>query len=177
MQKVVEEEVLNHAIRNKGNQCHLRSDQLLLYVRGKRGVGKSRIVKAIQIGFSFLKRRKELLIAAPTGAATANIGGATIHGVLSIDDCIQKHQGLAKGPWQNYSALILDEISMVFLKLLSIVDMRLSQPKGKTNNDTAVLGDLALVIVMGDFYQFPPVVGRSLWTHPVINEEIHGKGI
>ncbi len=34
LQKVVVEEVLNHAILNKGNQCHLRSDQLLLYVRG-----------------------------------------------------------------------------------------------------------------------------------------------
>ncbi len=34
LQRVVVEEVLNYAIRNKGNQCHLRSDQLLLYVRG-----------------------------------------------------------------------------------------------------------------------------------------------
>lgn len=66
---------------------------------------------------------------------------------------------------------------MVSLKLLSTVDMRLSQPKGKTNNDTAVLGGLTLVIVMGDFYQFPPVVGRSLWTHPVTAAEIYGKGI
>ncbi len=90
MQRVVVKEVLNHAIRNEENQCHLRSDQLLLYVRGKGGVGKSRIVEAIHLGFSFLKRRKELLIAAPTEAATANIGGATIHGVLSIDNHIQK---------------------------------------------------------------------------------------
>ncbi len=90
LQRVVLEEVLNHVIRNKGNQCHLRSDQLLLYVRREGGVGKSKIVKAIHLGFSVLKRRKELLIAAPTGAAAANIGGTTIHGVLSIDDCIQK---------------------------------------------------------------------------------------
>ncbi len=55
--------------------------------------------------------------------------------------------------------------------------MHLSQAKGKTNNGTAVLDGLALVIVMGDFYQFPPVVGRSLWTHPVTSEEIYGKGI
>ncbi len=51
---------------------------------------------------------------------------------------------------------------MVSLKLLSTVDMRLSQAKSKTNNDITVLGDLALVIIMGDFYQFPPMVGRSL---------------
>ncbi len=162
MQRVVVKKVLNHTIRNEKNQCHLTSDQLLLYIRGERGVGKSKIVKNIHLGFSFLKRRKELLIAAPTGAVTANNSGATIHGTLSIDDCIQKQQRLVKGPWQNHSTLILDEISMVSLKLLSTIDRRLSQVKGKTNNDTVVLGGLTLVIVMGDFYQFPLVVGRSL---------------
>ncbi len=65
---------------------------------------------------------------------------------------------------------------MVSLKLLLTVDICLGQAKGKTNNDTAVLGGLALIIVMGDFYQFPLVIGRSLWTHPVISEKIHGKG-
>ncbi len=177
LQRLVIEKVLNYAIRNEKNQCHLRNDQLLLYVRGERRVGKSRIVKSIYLGFSFLKRQKALLIAALTRAATANIGGATIHGALSIDDCIQKQQRLAIGPWQNHLALILDEISIVSLKLLLTVDMRLSQAKGKTNNDTVVLGSLALVIVIGDFYQFPPVVGRSIWIHPVISKEIHGKGI
>ena len=51
---------------------------------------------------------------------------------------------------------------MVFLKLLLIIDMHLNQGKGKTNNDTVILGSLALVIVIGDFYQFLPVVKRSL---------------
>ena len=98
----------------------------MLYVKGERGVGKSRIIKAIQLGFSFLKRRKELLIAALIGTAAANIGSATIHGALSIDDCIQKQHRLAKGPGQTRLALILDEISMVSLKLLLIVDIHLS---------------------------------------------------
>ncbi len=109
-----------------------------------------------------MKRRKKLLIAAPSSAATANIGGATIHGALSIQDRIQKQQRMPKRPWQNRLALILNEISMVTLRLLGMIVMRLSQAKGKTNNDTAVLGELALVIVMGYFYQLPPVTGRSL---------------
>ncbi len=78
-----------------------------------------------------MKRRKELLIAASTGAAPANIIGATIHRALSIQDCIQKQQHILKNPWQNRSAQILDEISMVSLKLLGIIDMRLSQVKDK----------------------------------------------
>ncbi len=169
--------MLNHAILTKGNECYHRSEQLLLYVRGEGGVGKSRVVKAIHLGFSFLKRRKELLIAAPTGAAIANIGGATIHGALSIQDCIQKQQRIPKGPWQNCSALILDEISMVSLRLLGMIYIRLSQAKGKTNNNTAVLDGLALIIVMGDFYQFLLITEQSLWTDPVTEKEIHGKSI
>ena len=55
--------------------------------------------------------------------------------------------------------------------------MRLSQAKDKTNNDTVVLGGLTLVIVMGDFYQFSPVVERFLQTYPITSEKIHCKGI
>ncbi len=84
---------------------------------------------------------------------------------------------MPKGPWQNQSTLILDEISMVSLWLLEMIDMCLSQANDKTNNDTAVLDRLALVIVIGDFYQFPSVTRRSLWTDPITNEEIRSKSI
>lgn len=46
LQLVVIEEALKHAIVNKGRQCRHRDEQFLLYVRGKGGVGKSRVVKA-----------------------------------------------------------------------------------------------------------------------------------
>lgn len=82
--RVVIKEVLNHAILNKGNQCYHESEQLLLYIRGEEEVRKSRFVKAIYLGFGFFKRQKELLIVALISAATANIGGAIIHRVLSI---------------------------------------------------------------------------------------------
>ena len=66
---------------------------------------------------------------------------------------------------------------MVSLKLPATVDMRLSPAKDKTSNDIAVLGGLALIIVIGDFYQFPLVVERLLWNHLVIGKEIYGKSI
>lgn len=149
----------------------------MFYIRDEGRVRKIRVVKAIYLRFSCLKRRKQLLIVAPAGAATANIGGATIHGALSIQDCIQKQQHMPKNVWQNRSFLILDEISMVSLRLLGMIDMHFCQAKRKTNNDTTVLGRLALVIIMRDFYQFPPVTRRFLWTGPVTEEEIHGKNI
>ena len=153
LQRTVVEETLHNAITVGGNQCSERSQQLLLYVRGERGVGKSRVVKAIHMRFMFLERQSELLLAAPTGAAAANISGATVHGALSIDNRMRsKKQKTVKGPWREQTALIIDKISMVSLKLLATVDTQLSQAKGKPDNDTSVLGGLAIVILMGDFY-------------------------
>lgn len=139
---------------------------------------KSRIEKlSIYLGFSFLKKRKKLLIAAPIEVAIASISSATIFEVLSIDNYIQKPQCLVKGLWQNHLALILDEISTVSLKLLLTVDMCLNQAKNKTNNNTAVLGSLTFIIVKENFYKFPSIVGKSLWTYPITNKKIKGKDI
>lgn len=169
---------LNHVIFNKGNQCHYKSDQLLLYIKREKGVGKNKVVRAIHLGFNYLKKQTKLLILAPTRATMAKISGATIYGALSIYDCIlNKNQYMVKGPWQNFLTLIMDEISMVSLKLLLIVNSCLNQAKGKTNNYITILGGLALIIVIRDFSQFFPVIGRSLWDHPITNKEIHNKSI
>ena len=66
---------------------------------------------------------------------------------------------------------------MVSLKLLATVNTHLSQVKRKPDNDTFVLGGLAIVILIGDFYQFPPVVGRPLWEEAIITDEFHVKAI
>lgn len=80
-------------------------------------------MKAIHLEFSFLKRRLKFLIAASTGAAAANIGNKTFYKTLSIDWHMKnKKKYIIERPWQNCITLIVDEISMIFLKLLSIVD-------------------------------------------------------
>lgn len=97
------------------------------------------------------------------GTATTNISRITIYRVLSIDECIQnKKQQIGKDPWQNCLALILDKISIISLKLLSMVDICLSQIKNKINNNTIVLNSLVLVIVKRDFYQFSLVISKLL---------------
>lgn len=54
-------------------------------MRGEGGVGKSRVVKTIYLGFSFLKKRSELVIAVLIRVATANIRNATMYSALNID--------------------------------------------------------------------------------------------
>lgn len=58
--------------------------------------------------------------------------------------------------------LIIDKISIVSLKLLFTVGFQLSQTKREKDNNTVVLGGLAFVIIIKDFYQFSLVVRKSL---------------
>lgn len=55
-------------------------------MRGEGGIRKSKVVKAIYLGFSFFKKRSKLVIAVPTEAIVANMRGATIYGALNIDE-------------------------------------------------------------------------------------------
>lgn len=89
LSRILVEEALHHIITNKGNQYRNRSDQFLLYIKGKRRVGKSRVIKVIYLGFCFLRRQKKLVITTPTRFAIANIAGAIINGALSIDNSNQ----------------------------------------------------------------------------------------
>ncbi|KAG2018574.1 ATP-dependent DNA helicase PIF1 [Coprinopsis cinerea AmutBmut pab1-1] len=58
--------------------------QLLMYVGGSGGTGKSHIIKAIVTLFKALGRFSELLIGAPTGIAATLIGGTTLHSLLMV---------------------------------------------------------------------------------------------
>lgn len=66
---------------------------------------------------------------------------------------------------------------MMLLKLLAIVNAQLSQAKGKPNTNTAVLGRRAIVILMGDFYQFLLVIGKPFRKKAIITDEVHSKAI
>ncbi|KAH7108788.1 hypothetical protein EDB81DRAFT_609597, partial [Dactylonectria macrodidyma] len=56
-----------------------RRDQMLLYVGGEGGTGKSRVIKAIVAGMDLMMRKHEVILMAPTGAAADNISGNTYH--------------------------------------------------------------------------------------------------
>lgn len=66
---------------------------------------------------------------------------------------------------------------MISLKLLLKVDVQLTEAKSKTNNNNVVLGGLALIIMIGDFYQFLLRVGRFLWNKPITRNKNHSKSI
>jgi hypothetical protein len=84
-QFLVIQKILSHAIKHHGKTAVEAKDQMLLAVAGEGGVGKTRVIKAVELGFKLLQWKDEVLKLAPTGAAAYNIRGRTIHNALGID--------------------------------------------------------------------------------------------
>jgi ATP-dependent DNA helicase PIF1 len=103
----------------------------------------------------------------PTGVAAYNMIGKTIHSLFRLpvkkDDyatlSAQARKTLQEA-WNHVKYLILDEKSMVSLKLFSWVDRRCREIWPA--NDDIPFGGLNIVIV-GDFCQLPPVGGKALY--------------
>ncbi|KAF8245067.1 hypothetical protein K440DRAFT_511239, partial [Wilcoxina mikolae CBS 423.85] len=58
--------------------------QLLLYVRGEGGTGKSVAIKAVESFVTQVRGKNTVKLCGPTGIAADNIGGHTIHSLLNI---------------------------------------------------------------------------------------------
>ncbi len=153
-------------------------EQLLINIRGEGGVGKSRVMKAIEMGLILLSRKKELRISASTGSAVNGIGGSTVYTALGINNRAEKnYQAKSNAQWLNRSSLIIDEVNMIDLKLLTSIDKQLQKARGSDSHSITVFGGLLLVVLIEDFYQFAPVLGKALWDHPIEDNEVHGKSL
>jgi hypothetical protein len=144
-------------------------DQMLLYVGGEGGVGKTQVIKAIVAGMDLVERRDEVILMAPTGAAADHIGGNTIHTSLGIS--IAKKQKPDVSPrvkelWSNKTIMVIDEVSMVELAMLNTINNQCKIAKSLDSGSPDLFGGLPIVIFMGDFFQFPPVRGPALWRDP-----------
>jgi ATP-dependent DNA helicase PIF1 len=151
-------------IRQRGSTCHrhvpresLSNDQQEFlksvlngdntWLRGKAGTGKSHVLRhAIDI---LRFRKKNVVVAGPTGISASNINGHTLHTVIGdigfgrmVDDA----------PIYDYDIIVIDEISMVgaslWKKTMDII-----------NNEAFNIQ----IIVCGDFKQLPPV--KDNWCH------------
>lgn len=105
-----------------------------------------------------------VLLAAFTGTAAFNIGGNTLHHLFSLTKFLPlPYEPLGEQKLcelrvklADVQILIIDEISMVYKRLLYYVHERLVQIK----KCKQPFGGIC-VIAVGDFYQLPPVKQRK----------------
>jgi hypothetical protein len=141
------------------------------YLGGEGGTGKSRVIEAIVSLFAAKGISHRLLVTATSGTAAANINGVTIHSACSMSMSesnetkafsLGKVDGRERAEWQEKLMLIIDEVSMLGSKTFSIAEDQLRKLRGIEKD----FGGLPIVMLCGDFHQFPPIMDRSIILPP-----------
>ena len=123
-----------------------------VFLSGEAGTGKSFILNKF-IDYIETKTDKNLVVCASTGIAAVNIGGTTLHRAFHapLDPIINtsKNKNLSD-VILNADIIIIDEISMCRFDLFSYVMNYIRAAERES-------GIVKQVVVVGDFYQLPPV--------------------
>lgn len=146
------------------------SDQLMMYVAGEAGTGKSHVVRAIVELFVRCGVRARILLGAPTGIAAILIGGHTLHALSWLPkQKLDKADTIAIAEfWKDVDYLIVDEISMIGAKFLGEVSRRLTSARSSGTMSDAPFGGVSF-ISFGDFGQLKPVKQKSLYSSDLIH--------
>ena len=145
--------------------------QLRVAVFGEAGTGKSKLIHATT---QFARDRfgpNAARVMAYMGIAAYNVRGATIHSTMSFSQnsgnssvsntpkiTNQKTLDNLRRRFEEVKIIIIDEISLVDLKMMHAIDVNLAQI---ADNEKPFGG--FHVVFMGDFYQLPPIDNRPLY--------------
>lgn len=137
-------------------QMFLEGKDIFLFGAG--GTGKSYTVKVI---IDFAKEQGlNVLVAAPTGKAAQNVGGSTIHrsfaAGIGIVDPLSIFPGRSvresgRNVLEEADIIVIDEVSMVRHDLFEGVLRAIDSAAARS-------GRAKQIVVVGDFYQLPPVL-------------------
>ena len=138
-------------------------------IPGPGGTGKSRLINAITQYFVKTERKEKLRKLGPTAVSASLIGGNTIHSFLTYLRSTKRQKKTMKpgfsnveNNWKNVEYLIIDEISMVGLKLLARLNEILTL--GKRTPPEVPFGGIN-VIFLGDYIQYMPVLDKPLYAN------------
>jgi hypothetical protein len=159
-QRLIYDKVMSHYDSNS-------SQPLLLNIDGRAGTGKSFIIQVLSSHLENRAHREIIVRCAPTGAASYGIQGSTLHYMFKLP-VNRPFEALAPAAAQALQAslarvkyLIIDEKSMVSLRVLHYVDLRLQQAFATESR----FGGLS-ILLFGDFWQLPPVRDKAMYFNP-----------
>jgi hypothetical protein len=138
-------------------------------VQGMAGVGKSYLIKIIDTITKLITGEMDsVIIMAPTGNAAANIGGNTLDSILHFSRRNKESKAIEaiklsvlQKRFRNVILSIIDERSMIGLKLGGHTSIRLGQLMNYGNHEDDPVGGLPASIIVGDEFQLPPVIERA----------------
>ncbi|MDR2824987.1 MAG: helix-turn-helix domain-containing protein [Prevotellaceae bacterium] len=133
-----------------------------VFLTGKAGTGKTTFLRHI-----VQTTHKHVVVAAPTGVAAINAGGATLHSLFQLS--FAPHVPNEKFDLSHFSKqkldvlrrmelLIIDEVSMLRADTLDAIDTVLR----RVRRTTAIFGGIQMLYI-GDMFQLPPVVKDDEW--------------
>ena len=151
-----------------------------LFITGPAGSGKSELLKRV-VGYWSHKRRN-FAVTATTGLAAVSIKGRTLHSFFwlrpqddqpdvtyesIIERLMQKPAAFAwyKKTMCSLHSLIIDEVSMLSIELF----LKISNILKVVRMSSKPFGGLQLILV-GDFFQLPPVRSQFLFECPLFRE-------
>lgn len=149
--------------------------QLLFQVDGRGGTGKTFVLNLICASLRAFNtargiNREVVRRAAPTGVAANAINGVTIHSLLRlpiqthanspVDDLSSQGAAEVRVGLQDVEYIFLDEKSMIGVVTLNLIDRRLRQ----IFEEPDLYFGGRNVVLIGDFFQLPPVMQKPLFT-------------
>ncbi|CAK1580723.1 unnamed protein product [Parnassius mnemosyne] len=161
------------------NDLHGQESQLLHFITGGAGSGKSFLLKLIVEHIKrcyaptvdILLKPKFVEVGSLTGVAARQIFGKTLHSIFLLP--IEKKNSMTykkitgqrleteRRKWRYINWLVIDEISMVSYENLRIIHLRLQEYK----NNEKLFGGVN-ILVFGDIFQLPPVKGNWCFVQP-----------
>ena len=169
---------VSHYYQHKAKNCSCEDFKpLRLFVSGFGGSGKSHLIRTL-MAYQYIRSEVNkdpchFLLGAPTGIASHNIGGMTLHSMwnLPVDhsngrkNCAKPYQKLKSGQvnvmranYANACGMIVDEVSMISNQMLMAINMRMNEVVGP--RDPTPFGGMPIV-VFGDLFQLEPVSGSQ----------------
>ena len=147
-----------------------------MIISGTAGTGKSYLICALAYLLG-----ESCLLTATTGMASFHICGLTIHSAIKLTVRSSNHRDLQRSSLQQLQLklagkhyVIVDEMSMMDLRMFAWVDKRLRQASARLD---LPFGGFSIVMI-GDFGQLPPVGDKPLYAPPSDNDlSIHGHHI
>ena len=159
-QKYVIDMIYQH---NRNYIINNTMEQLLLFVTGGAGVGKSFIIRTVQEMLIRMEQQNPILLTAPTGIAAYNISGITVHSAFSLP--VEHHKTADYIPlkaeklqtlrykFRNTRYIIIDEISC---QNFVYIHKRLCEIKDTTHDPSILFGGMS-ILTFGDLFQLKPV--------------------